>query len=158
MMNKTQNQSNNSRYKEFNDVSRYSKGDRDWTAQYEYTGDGQQQIDFFKKYSNAYDLIDNMTPKEKESFLRWAEGEFMHGESWRNWEDMPSRHRECTKDFDKILDKATMKRGVTVVRDTTAELLFGAGHKTGTLADLKLWKVKLFLPKGLCQQVLLKLG
>lgn len=148
MMNKTQNQSNNSRYKEFNDVSRYSKGDRDWTAQYEYTGDGQQQIDFFKKYSNAYDLIDNMTPKERESFLRWAEGEFMNGESWRNWEDMPSRHREWTKDFDKILDKATMKRGVTVVRDTTAELLFGAGHKTGTLADFKAMEGKTIFAKG----------
>lgn len=136
MISKTENQNNN-RYKEFNDVSRYSKGDRDWYAQYEYDGDGKTQIEFFKKYSNAYELISNMSESERQAFLRWAEGHFMDGQQWGGWDNLTPRERQWTKLYDKILDKATLNHGVVVTRDTTAELLFGAGRKTGTLSDFQ---------------------
>lgn len=124
-------------YQEFGDVSRHSKGDRDWFAEYEYDGDGTKQIDFFKNNSNAYELIDKMTPKQREAFLAWASGEFMDGQQYSGWDNMNSREQAWTKELDKILDKSELKRGIIVTRDTTAELILGKGHKTGSLEDFK---------------------
>lgn len=45
--------------------------------------------------------------------------------------------REYTKHYDQILDKATLNHGVVVSRDSTAELIFGKGHKTASLEELK---------------------
>lgn len=155
MLRKTVGQTQNNRYKQFKDVSRYSKGDRDGYAQFEYDGDGTEQIEFFKKYSNAYDLIDNMTPSERDSFEAWTRGEFMDGQSWEDWDTMDSRGyaslrelHKWTRDFDKILDKATLNRGIVVTRDTTAELLFGKGKTVGTLDEFKALEGKNIFAKG----------
>lgn len=148
IINKTQNQTGGERFQEFEDVSRYSLGDRDIYAQYEYNGDGKKQIEFFKKYSNAYKLIQGMSRDEREAFLRWAEGHFMHGEGYLDWDDMPKWHREWTKHYDKILDKATLDRGITVTRDTTAELIFGKGKTTATLDEFKAMEGKSVFSKG----------
>lgn len=144
----SQNKSTGTPPQEFNDVSRYSLGDRDMSAQFEYNGDGSKQIEFFKKYSNAYDLIQKMSSAEKNAFLRWAEGRFMHGEGYLDWDQMPRRHQEWTKVYDKILDKATLSRGVMVTRDTTAEILFGKGKLTGTLDEFKAMEGRTIFSKG----------
>lgn len=147
MLNKTQNQSND-RYQEFNDASRYSLGDRDIYAQYEYDGNGQKQIEFFKKYSNAFDLIDGMSDTDKEAFLAWARGEFMRGEGYRDFDDLPRYYQNLLKHYDKVLDKATLSHGITVTRDTTAEILFGKGKLTGTLDEFKAMEGKNIFSKG----------
>lgn len=131
MINKTQNQNNN--YKMFKDEARGTSG-RDGFL---YTGDGQEQEDWFKQHSNYDDLISNMTNDERSAFLRWAEGYFMDGEMYKGWERMGSSSKEYTQIYDKILDRATLDHGVIVARDSTAELIFGKGHKTTTLEELK---------------------
>lgn len=139
---------NNGTYQEFNDVSRYSKGDRDWSAQFEYDGDGKQQISWFKKYSNSYELIRAMSYDEREAFLRWAEGRFMRGQQYQDFADMDSDRQEWTRIYDKILDKAVMKHGLTVTRDTTAELILGKGKTRATLAELRAMEGKDVFSQG----------
>lgn len=135
MMSKTQNQSNNSRYKLFNDEAKDITGKT--SGGFEYTGDGQEQEDFFKKYSNYDELINSMSRDEKMAFLGWAAGDFMRGEMYKDWDKMADWAKEETKVYDKFLDKAILKHGVVVSRDSTAELIFGKGHTTATLDELK---------------------
>ena len=78
-----------------------------------------------------------MTPQQRDSFLDWAAGEFMDGQQYGGWDNMTAHEQKLTKDFDTILDKAVLKRGITVTRDTTAEIILGKGHKTGSLEAFK---------------------
>lgn len=142
MISKVQNQGqNNGRYKFFTDEAKDITGKT--RGGFEYTGDGQEQEDFFKKYSNYDELISNMTRDEREAFREWARGDFMDGVMFKDWDDMHGTYldidtaHEYTKVFDKILDKATLNHGVIVSRDSTAELIFGKGHKTASLEELK---------------------
>lgn len=130
----SQNQ-NNTRYKMFNDEAKDITG-RGWGG-FEYTGNGQEQEDWFKQHSNYEELINGMTYEEREAFLAWARGEFMHGEMYAGWDGMDKYYRNLTKVYDKILDKATLDHGVIVSRDSTAELIFGKGHEFTTLEELK---------------------
>ena len=134
MLSKTQNQSND-RYKLFKDEAKDITG-RGWGG-FEYTGDGQEQEDWFKKYSNYDELISGMNSNEREAFLDWARGRFMDGQQYQGYDNMTSREREWTKIYDKILDKSVLNHGVTVSRDSTAELIFGKGHRTASLDELK---------------------
>ena len=125
----------NGRYKLFNDEAKDLTG-RTFGG-FEYTGDGQEQEDFFKKYSNYDELISNMTSDERGAFLAWARGEFMHGEMYSPWGRMPDWAKEYTQHYDQILDKAVLNHGIIVSRDSTAELIFVKGHKTASLDELK---------------------
>lgn len=134
-------------YKLFDDESKALTATRGY-AGFEYNGDGQAQEDWFKQYSNYADLIDGMSREERGAFLAWARGEFMDGQQYGGYDSMSSYEREMTKIYDKILDKAVLTRGVTVSRDSTAELIFGKGKKTATLEELKAAKGNIITSAG----------
>ena len=84
-----------------------------------------------------------MSDKERAAFKAWARGEFMDGVMYKDWDSMHGRYLDIdeahryTKVYDKILDKATLTHGVIVSRDSTAELIFGKGHTTASLDELR---------------------
>ena len=134
MIARTQNQSNNrGQYKTFNDVERAG-----YEGGWYYAGNGKEQEDFFKKYSNFDELINGMSAGERSAWDDyWVPGHFMSGQQYRGWDNMSATDQRLTKIYDKILDKSELRRGVIVTRRTDAQLLFGAGKKTATLAELK---------------------
>ena len=145
ILSKTQNQQNN-RYKMFADEAKDITG-RGWGG-FEYTGDGQEQEDWFKKHSNYDELISNMNSDEREAFLDWARGHFMDGQQYQGWDNMTHYDQEMTKIYDKILDKSVINHGVVVSRDSTAELIFGKGHTTASLDELKAAEGKIVTSAG----------
>lgn len=134
----------NTQFKQFNDRILGETG-RD---SYEYGGDGHEQVEFFKKWSNAYKLINSMSPGDREAFKEWARGYFMDGEQYRGWDNMSDFARNLTKVYDNILDRATLNHGLVAHRYSTAELVLGAGHKTATLAELQAAEGSLVTSKG----------
>lgn len=134
----------NTQFKQFKDRILGEKG---WDS-FEYGGSGREQVEFFKKWSNAYELIKNMTSKERNAFLWWAGGHFMHGQQYEGWDNMSSDEQEATRMYDNILDRATLNHGLVARRYSTAELVLGAGHKTATLAELQAAEGSLVTSKG----------
>lgn len=132
---------NNKNYKLFKDEARDLTGSG-WGG-FEYTGDGQEQEDWFKQYSNYEQLINGMSYDEAHAFREWASGIFMEGGMYKPWATMRGAWgdtqdaHDYVRAYDKILDQAILKRGLIVSRDSTAELVMGKGHKTATLAELK---------------------
>lgn len=90
-----------------------------------YEGSGAEQERWFAEHSNADELISGMTEGERESFRNWTRGMLMSGDQYRGWDAMPDYARRITRDMDKILDQATLDRGVVLTRRTSAELLLG---------------------------------
>lgn len=146
MIARVANQNNNGRYKLFDDEAKDITG-RGWGG-FEYTGDGQEQEDWFKQYSNYDELISGMSTKEREAFLAWARGVFMDGDMYKDWDKMDPYYRKFVKVYDKILDKAVLNHGVVVSRDSTAELIFGKGHKTASLDELRAAEGKIVSSKS----------
>ena len=134
----------NTQFKQFNDRI---LGETGWDS-YEYGGDGREQVEFFKKWSNAYQLINSMSPGDREAFREWAGGYFMDGTQYRGWDNMSAYERSLTKVYDNILDRATLNHGLVAHRYSTAELVLGAGHKTATLAELQAAEGSLVTSKG----------
>ena len=56
--------------------------------------------------------------------------------------------QEYTQRYDDMLDKSVITKGVTVVRRTTAEWLFGKGHYSASLEELKSMAGKEITIKG----------
>lgn len=115
-----------------------------------YDGSGQEQVDFFDKYSNYNELINKMTDSEKSEFDDiWVPGDFMFGEGYKNWNEMGSWAKRAIKVYDKYLDQSVLKRGVVVTRLASAELLLGKGNKFPTSIDeLKALEGKIVVSTG----------
>ena len=144
MMQKTANQTQNNRYKQFNDVEQSG-----YMGGWYYAGDGKEQEEFFKKYSNFDELIRGMSAKERNAWDEyWVPGHFMDGQQYRGWDNMNPEDQRLTRIYDKILDKSELKHGVIVTRRTDAQLVLGAGHKTATLEELKAMEGQLVTSKG----------
>lgn len=109
----------------------------------EYKGSGLEVTEFFKANSNSTELIKNMSTDEQKAFKdMWSKGKFMQGQQYNGFSNMKPRFREATKVFDKYLDQSTLDAGVEVVRLSDAQLLFGAGSRTGSLEDFIAMKGK----------------
>ncbi len=122
----------NEHYDEFNDEPIRSP----YGGSKEYYGDGQSQYDWFLKNSNFNALIQGMSRIEREAFTDyWTVGHFMDGQQYRGFDNMSKFDQDLTRIYDKILDKATLSRGITVRRLTSAELL--TGNKHATLDELR---------------------
>lgn len=107
----------------------------------EYKGSGEAVNSFFEKNSNYKELIDQMSDQEKKDFKNiWSRGKMMHGEQYGEFSDMTPRYQQATRNFDRILDQATINESIEVARMSDAQLLFGAGTKTGTLDDFTAMK------------------
>lgn len=143
MLSKTQNQGND-RYKEFNDIEQSG-----YRGGWYYDGDGKEQEDFFKKYSNFDEIIDSMDARERSAWNdHWVPGDFMYGQQYQGWDNMTRQEQAWTKTFDKFLDKSELKHGVVLTRRTDAQLVLGAGHKTATLEELKAAEGSIVTSKG----------
>lgn len=115
---------------------------------WDYEGDGEAQKTFFREYSNCNRLIGEMSDRDKERFRAWSSGDFMFGQQYRGFSNMDKRDQEATRTFDKVLDKSFIMKGVQVVRRSDAQLLFGEGHRTTNIKELKAMKGKIIHSKA----------
>lgn len=114
-----------------------------------YNGDGKKQEEFFKKFSNFDDLINEMSREEKDEFDDiWVPGAFMHGEGYKDWNDMDRWAQRAIEVYDKFLDKSVLTKGVVVARLATGELLFGKGKSFGTFDEFKAMEGKVIISTG----------
>lgn len=109
---------------------------------WEYEGDGHEAVEFFRDNSNSDELIRGMDSEDRNAFRHWTAGRFMGGQQWLGFDNMTAAEQETTRRIDKILDRATLKKGIVVTRLSTPELLFGKGHSTTTLEELQAMKGK----------------
>lgn len=116
---------------------------------FHYEGDGHHQVEWFKNNSNVEDVIRSMSSTERDSIEDyWAPGHFMSGQQYRGWDNMRELDKRLTQTYDDILDRSELRKGVTVVRRTDAQLLFGAGHYRATLAELQAMEGKTIISHG----------
>ena len=102
----------------------------------EYKGDGSAVTEFFNANSNNTELIDSMSADEMRAFKDlWSKGKFMQGQQYGDFSDMKPRFQNATRVFDKYLDQTTIDQNIEVVRLSDAQLIFGAGNRTGTIDD-----------------------
>ena len=122
----------------------YDKPSGGW----EYKGDGHHQVQWFKENSNFDEIIRGADSDDISALHRWTEGHFMNGQQYRGWDNMSRYDQEYTQRYDDMLDKSVITKGVTVVRRTTAEWLFGKGHYSASLEELKSMAGKEITIKG----------
>lgn len=102
----------------------------------EYKGDGSATTKFFSDNSNNTELIDSMSADEMKAFKDlWSKGKFMQGQQYGDFSDMKPKLQNATRVFDKYLDQTTIDQNIEVVRLSDAQLIFGAGNRTGSLED-----------------------
>lgn len=122
-------------------VGRFSFGGRHsegHEVQYakEYKGDGSETTQFFADNSNNTELIDSMSANDMKAFKDlWSKGQFMQGQQYGDFSDMKPRFQSATRIFDKYLDQTTIDQNIEVVRLSDAQLVFGAGNRSGSLED-----------------------
>lgn len=100
-------------------------------------GDGSDVAAFFKNNSNYDELINSMDGDDKDSFRGWANGWFMDGQQYNGFDSMTRSEKKMTTTFDRYLDQSTLSKGVILARSSDAQLVLGAGNKTGSLADFQ---------------------
>ena len=105
----------------------------------EYVGDGAEQIAWFREHTNADELIRNMQRNEKEAFQLWTKGRMM-SQQYRRWDQLNDEAKHIIAVIDRYIDKSTLDAGLTVVRSSTAEFLFGQGKERGTLNEFQAQK------------------
>lgn len=115
---------------------------------FNYEGDGHHQEAWFKANSNVDEVISATDESTKRAMRDWTAGHFMTGQQYDGWDRMSMTDKEYTQRYDDMLDKSVLHKGVTVVRRTTAELLFGKGKTSATLEELKAMKGKTILSAG----------
>lgn len=114
-----------------------------------YKGDGKDAAQFFSKNSNFDKLIQNMNEEEVSAFRdTWAGGYFMRGQQYNGFDNMNRDERRITKIYDKILDQATLDKGIEVRRTATAELIMGKGNVIANIDDLRSMEGKMVYSAG----------
>jgi hypothetical protein len=115
---------------------------------WEYGGSGRETVDFFRQNSNYDELITGMTPEQRSDFQRWTNGAFMGGQQYIGFDNMTAEDQQATRNFDAVLDRATLDKGITVRRLATSELILGRGNKRPTLEQLQGMKGQTVVSKG----------
>lgn len=115
---------------------------------FRYEGDGHHQEEWFKANSNLDEVLNSVDAGTKSAMSDWASGHFMSGQQYEGWDRMSMGDKMRTQRYDDMLDKSVMKKGVTVVRRTTAELLMGKGVTRASLADLQAMEGKQIISDG----------
>lgn len=93
--------------------------------------------DWFKNNSNAYELIDKMSAKEREAFDEWAMGRFMGGQQYGKFSDMESFRQAYTRIYDKYLDQAELKQGIITYRRAGWELLNNGSSRAMSIEQIQ---------------------
>ena len=104
---------------------------------FNYEGDGHHQEAWFKANSNVDEVVSATDADTRRAMSDWTAGHFMTGQQYDGWDRMSASDKARTQRYDDMLDKSVIHKGVTVVRRTTAELLFGKGKTSATLAELQ---------------------
>ena len=127
-------------YHEFKDVA--------INGGWEYSGDGRDVIEFFKKYSNHYDIINNLTYQEQRAFQKWTAGHLMDSRQWQEWSRISPDLQRTIMDIARKLDAARIDRGIVVVRGGSAQLL-GLSHRVSDISQLQALKGEIKTSSGL---------
>jgi hypothetical protein len=125
----------------FSDMPSYGWG-------YPMGGAEKDAVDFFNANSNYDDLIKGMSPDELDDFNSWMSGHFMGGERWNGWDNMSKDTQDAIRNFDNVLDKSTISKGIELTRLSDAQLLFGAGKKKASLEELQAMEGKTITSAG----------
>lgn len=104
---------------------------------FEYEGDGHHQEAWFKANSNVDEILNAVDSDTRDAMSDWTAGHFMLGQQYDGWDNMSQSDKARTQRYDDMLDKSVINKGVTVVRRTTAEWLFGAGKTTASISELQ---------------------
>lgn len=116
---------------------------------WEYEGDDVRQvIDFFKRYSNSYELLDSMTPEEQHAFQAWARGDLMNSMQWMDWNRIPPYMKRVIRNIAEKLDESRLDRGMVIARLGSGELL-GIGSMARNLGELQALKGQILTSKGM---------
>ena len=78
-----------------------------------------------------------MTGQEQVDFESWTEGYFMDGKQWAGYENMMPLYQAMTRTYDKFIDLSVINEGVELTRLSDAQLIFGKGKHTATLAQIQ---------------------
>lgn len=103
----------------------------------EYTGNGKAEERFFKNNSNADELISGMDSGTRDAFRGFTQGDFMDGKLYGGWGNLSSYQKSSARKIDAVLDRATLKRDITVVRAADGQFLLGKGKVHATAADFE---------------------
>ena len=109
-----------------------------WSG-HSFKGEGQDVINFFKDYTNNYDLIEEASQYESavDAFNSWAVGDFMDGQQYDGFSNMEQEFQEKTRIYDYYLDRSVINKGFETRRLASAELLRGSGKTSITEEQLK---------------------
>ena len=117
-----------------------------------YLGSGKAQEEFFKNNSNNEEILDEIYSNyhDQSQFNSvWVPGDFMHGEGYKDWDDMADWAKEAIKVYDKYLDRTVLNKGLVVNRLATAELILGKGNKfPSSLEQLQALRGKVVVSLG----------
>lgn len=103
---------------------------------YSYTGTGKNVKKFFKDNSNVGYLITHMNRRERYAFEMWSIGQFMSGQQYRGFSNMTPLEQLYTRTYDKIIDRATLDKGIVVHRLAGFELINNGSNGPMDLAQL----------------------
>lgn len=79
--------------------------------------------DWFRKNSDSYELVEQMSAGEREAFRAYTRGAFMRGQMYRDWDDIDGIDQARMRIYDKYMDQAELKQGIVVYRRSTFELI-----------------------------------
>lgn len=92
---------------------------------------------WFKDHSDADKIISGMSPEERDAFVRWTQGFFMDGAQYRGWKSMSDIEQRFTRIYDKILDNATLSKGIIVYRRAGWELINNGSSRSMSESAIK---------------------
>ena len=107
---------------------------------YDYGYDGSETTKWFEDNSNFREILASANSEDKTALHEYSIGHFMDGQLYRGFSKMTSYEQDYVRSFDRMLDKSVVRSSVTLTRSSTAELLFGGGHRTTTLTELQSMK------------------
>lgn len=122
---------------EFNKNIEYTEFDDTPDGGFEYRGSDTDELVFMDENTNYRRLLDSMDYTDIDAFERWTEGHFMDGQQYRGFKHMSERDQNRTRIYDRILDQATLDKGLVVVRRATPQMLGLDMYDKPTEAQLK---------------------
>lgn len=103
---------------------------------YNYTGDGKDVMDFFKRKSNFEEVIKSLSSNDVDDFYSWAIGDFM-GSNKAEWNTLSSYEQRMLKTYDKVLDKSVLHEGIVVRRLASFSLVNNGSRSVPSDSVLK---------------------
>ena len=116
------------------------------------TGTEQERavIEWMRRHTNSYGIIDKTDADQREDFILWTRGWFMHGQQYHGWDNMTPEEKRETQTYDDCLDTAVVheEEGLEVVRLASAELLGFTRDEMPTLGGIAARKKRFVTSAG----------